>query len=183
MAKLILLDRDGVINFDSPDSIRSADEWTPIPGSLQAIAHLQRAHRLIGICSNQSGIGRGLFSAADLTGIEARLVSELGRFDAHIDCFCYCPHHPDDDCDCRKPKPGLLEQAMGILGVEPADTCFVGDSTRDLEAAVNAGCRPVLVLTGNGRETLASASRYVDLQIFDDLAAFAASEIASGSSA
>jgi len=177
MAKLILLDRDGVINFDSPESIRSAADWTPIPGSLQAIASLKRAGCKVGICSNQSGIGRGLFSTSDLAGIESRLKAQLTALDTTIDIFCYCPHHPDVGCDCRKPKPGMLQKAMRTLGIGPADTFFVGDSHRDLQAALAAGCRPVLVRTGNGQETLRYQHSFPDLLIFDDLASFAQSEL------
>ena len=178
MAKLILLDRDGVINIDSPDSIRSVADWFPIPGSLEAIAQLKHAGRLVGICSNQSGIGKGLFDARDLLGIETRLNDDLRALGSSIDFFCYCPHHPDAGCECRKPRPGMLNKAMHALNATAPETCFVGDSRRDIEAALAAGCEPVLVLTGNGQQTRAELD-CPGLRVFQDLAAFAAQEVAS----
>ena len=178
MAKLILLDRDGVINFDSPESIRSADEWIAIPGSLEAIVELKQSGRRVGVCSNQSGIGKGLFTEEDLVSIETRLNDELRALGTSIDFFCYCPHPPGSDCLCRKPKPGMLNDAMRALKVDPEDTCFVGDSRRDIDAALAAGCEPVLVLTGNGVRTRDNETAdLTGLRIYPDLAAFAHAEL------
>ncbi len=149
----MLLDRDGVINFDSPDFIKSAEEWRPIPGALEAIAALQARFK-VAVCTNQSGLGRGLYDEAALADIHARLQDDLAAAGGSpLDVF-FCPHHPDDGCSCRKPQPGLLEAALSTYGAAAAETVFAGDSRRDLEAAVNAGCHPVLLMSGNGQRTL-----------------------------
>ncbi len=145
MTRLILLDRDGVINYDSPDYVKDVHEWTPIPGSLDAIARLKQAGCLVAVCSNQSGVGRGILSEQALERIHARMRSELADRGARLDALYYCPHRPEDGCRCRKPRPGMLQDAMQSLGVPPAETVFVGDRLTDVEAAVSAGCRPVLV--------------------------------------
>ncbi len=151
--RLVLLDRDGVINFDSPDFIKSPEEWRPIPGALEAIAALQARFK-VAVCTNQSGLGRGLYDEAALADIHARLQDDLAAAGGRpLDVF-FCPHHPDDGCSCRKPQPGLLEAALNTNGAAAAETVFAGDSRRDLEAAVNAGCHPVLLLSGNGQRTL-----------------------------
>ena len=153
--QLILLDRDGVINYDSPDYIKSADEWQPIPGALEAIVAMQKQFR-VAVCTNQSGLGRGLFDTATLAGIHAKLQQHLSAAGGTpIDIF-FCPHHPDDGCSCRKPASGLLDAAMQAYAIDATTTVFAGDSTRDLEAAKRAGCHPVLLLTGNGRKALES---------------------------
>ena len=172
MFDLILLDRDGVINADSPAFIKSPAEWTPLPGSLQAIAALNASGRRVGVCSNQSGIGRGLFTRATLHRIHRRMHDELAKEGGHLDLLTFCPHHPDDGCACRKPLPGMLHLAMRLTGVPPARTCFVGDADRDLAAAGNAGCTPVLVRTGHGLQTEPRCGLSREW-VFDDLAAFA----------
>ncbi|MDH3643705.1 MAG: D-glycero-beta-D-manno-heptose 1,7-bisphosphate 7-phosphatase [Gammaproteobacteria bacterium] len=174
MARLILLDRDGVINFDSPDYIKSADEWRPIPGSLEAIATLRSHGAKVAVCTNQAGIARGRFSSADLAAIHAKLNSALAALDTRLDALTFCPHHPDDACDCRKPKPGMLLAMMREFAAEPAQTVFVGDSLRDLQAAHAAGCQAVLVRTGSGKETEPRArAKGLTFEAFDDLAGWA----------
>ncbi len=151
--RAFLLDRDGVINFDSDAFIKSAQEWRPIPGALEAIATLQQ-HFEVAVCTNQSGLGRGLLSDADLAEINGRMIEELIRAGGRPLDIYFCPHLPDDECHCRKPAPGLLHAAMQPMGVTPDQVVFVGDSVRDLQAADNAGCHAALVLTGNGAKTL-----------------------------
>lgn len=176
VTRLILLDRDGVINEDSADFIRSVDEFILLPGALESMARLHRAGFKLGICTNQSGIGRGFISEEAVQETHRRLEADLATLGGNLDAVFYCPHLPDDDCDCRKPRPGMLLAAMTSLGVAPADTVFVGDSKRDLDAARSAGCRGVLVRTGNGRATEAEAADR-GRKVYDDLAAFAAAEI------
>ena len=173
MARLILLDRDGVLNVDSPDFVRSPDEWVPIPGALAAVAALKRAGFLVGVCTNQSGVGRGLFSEAILDEIHRKLHEALAALDARLDDLRYCPHAPDAGCTCRKPAPGMLIEAMSALGVGPGDTIFVGDAIRDLEAAHAAGCAAALVRTGKGAQVEPLARGMGVSWVGDDLAAFA----------
>jgi len=170
---LVLLDRDGVINEDSTTYIKRPSEWLPIPGSLEAIARLNRAGRSVAICTNQAGIARGLFSQADLDAIHGRLVAAIARLGGRIDGIFCCPHAPDDHCSCRKPAPGLLTRAMRDLTAAPGDTTVIGDSLRDMEAALSAGCLPVLVRTGNGANTEAAARALGVVHIFDDLSSAA----------
>ncbi|MFU8813856.1 MAG: D-glycero-beta-D-manno-heptose 1,7-bisphosphate 7-phosphatase [Pseudomonadales bacterium] len=174
MTRLILLDRDGVINFDSPHYIKNADEWLPIPGSLSAIAKLKAAGFLVAICTNQAGIGRGIFSEAALAGIHAKLEQMLARHGTTLDGLVHCPHHPDECCGCRKPRPGMLLSMMQRLQVNPAQALFVGDSVRDLEAAQAAGCAAALVRTGKGADAEPTARAMGVTCIADDLADLAA---------
>jgi len=176
MPRLILLDRDGVINFDSPESITAPAEWRPIPGSLEAIAALTCAGRRVAVCSNQAGIGRGLLSASALDAIHQQLHDALAELGSRLDRLVYCPHLPEDRCACRKPAPGMLLECMNLLGAEPGETCFVGDSLKDLQAACAAGCEGVLVRTGNGA-ALEARSPLPGIVVFDDLAAFARAEL------
>jgi D-glycero-D-manno-heptose 1,7-bisphosphate phosphatase len=169
MIKLIILDRDGVINEDSPDFVKSPEEWRAIPGSLEAIALLNKANILVAIASNQSGLARGLFSEITLDAIHRKMVHELMAHQGYIDKIFYCPHGPNDNCNCRKPKPGLLLQAMHYFGVTPEETCFVGDSQRDIDAAITAQCQPILVRTGNGSH----APCKNDIITYDNLLTFA----------
>ena len=180
MARLILLDRDGVLNVDSPHFVRNADEWVPIPGALSAVAELKRAGFLVGVCTNQSGVGRGLFSEATLGDIHRKLHQALHAVGGSLDDLRYCPHAPDAGCDCRKPAPGMLLSAMAEMGVEPADTIFVGDAIRDVEAAHAAGCAAALVRTGKGAQVEPLARGMGVRWVGDDLAAFAEWIIAEG---
>ena len=177
MTRLIVLDRDGVINRDSDAFVRSVSEFAPLPGAIAAMAALSRTGLKVAVCTNQSGLGRGLFSQTDLEEIHAemeRLVREAG---GRIHALRYCPHLPGDECDCRKPKPGMLLALMAELGESPENTVFVGDSLRDMEAARAAGCRAVLVRTGNGARDEAAAQDAGVQEVYDDLAAFASAEI------
>ncbi len=185
MFKLILLDRDGVINEDSPDYIKSVAEWRPIPGALETIAALCHAGYRVGICTNQAGIGRGIVSRAALQAIHRHLKDRLAALDCALATLEFCPHHPDDGCECRKPRPGMLRKSLDDLGIPAAQSCFVGDSRKDLQAAWAAGVQPVLVRTGNGEATARSlpatpAGAAAPL-IFDDLAAFGRSVLSSES--
>jgi len=164
----VLLDRDGVINQDSEDFIKSAEEWLPIKGSLEAIALLTQHHYQVIIITNQSGIGRGHYTEATLTAIHRkmnRLTEALGGKIAHI---YYCPHLPDADCLCRKPKPGLLLQFSKDRQIALDNIYFIGDSLRDIKAGLAAGAKPLLVKTGNGKKTI-SANPELDIPIFENL--------------
>jgi len=175
MPKAVLLDRDGVINFDSPDYILTPEQWRPIPGSLQAIAALTRAGIPVAIVSNQSALGRGMFDAATMQAIHDRMIDAVEAAGGRIAHTAYCPHAPEDGCDCRKPKPGLLIETLQALGMKDAeDAIMIGDSARDVEAAVAVGIRPVLVRTGYGDAgaILAKSRRLVpDIRVYDNLAA------------
>lgn len=169
--KLIILDRDGVINEDSDEFIKSPDEFIPIPGSLQAIARLKHANYTVMIASNQSGIGRGLFTIATLNQIHEKLYRELNALGVTIDAIFFCPHTPDDACECRKPKPGLLRNISERLQTDLIGVPAVGDSLRDLEAARAVGAQPILVKTGKGRRTLEKGEGLEGVPIYNDLAA------------
>lgn len=147
--KLIVLDRDGVINADSDDYIKSEDEWEPLPGSLEAIARLGRAGYEVVVATNQSGVGRGLFSAEALESIHARMHRAVEAAGGRISKIYVCPHHPEEGCGCRKPKPGLLEQIAEDFGDSLEGVPFVGDKVSDAEAAVAAGARPIFLQTSN----------------------------------
>lgn len=170
----MILDRDGVINEDSPDYIKSPVEWIPIPGSLEAIARLNRAGYLVAIASNQSGIARGLFTADTLAKIHEKMLREIAAAGGEIAGIFICPHGPGDDCDCRKPRPGLYRQVATAFSRELAGVPVIGDSRRDLEAAVAVGARPLLVLTGKGAATFAAGGLPEGAEVFPDLAAAAA---------
>ena len=172
--KLVLLDRDGVINADSDDFIKSVDELQILPGSLAAITALTLAGYRVVIVSNQSGLARGLLDADDLSDIHARLAREVIEHGGHIDAFFFCPHGPEEGCKCRKPGTGLLRDVAKRLNVSLESAVFVGDSQRDLEAARTAGAIPILVRTGNGQETEARLDDNEDVAIYDDLASFVA---------
>lgn len=151
--KLVILDRDGVINFDSAQYIKNPAEWKPIPGSLEAIARLNHAGYKVVVATNQSGIGRGLFDMDTLNAIHEKMHEALATAGGHVDAIFYCPHPADSDCDCRKPKPGLFKQIAACLNTKLAFVPTIGDSLRDLEAAAAVGCQPMLVLTGKGEKT------------------------------
>lgn len=179
MMKLIILDRDGVINYDSDTYVKSAEEWHPIPGSLEAIARLNRAGYRVLIATNQSGIGRGLFDAHALHAMHRKMKALLAPLGGCVDAIFCCPHAPQDNCACRKPKPGLFEQIASAQDVDLTMATAVGDSARDVQAALTAGAKPVLVRTGKGEQTLASGRLPAGIPVFDDLAAVAA-ELAKG---
>ena len=153
LPRLILLDRDGVINHDSKDYIKNAEEWAPIKGSLEAIGYWQRRGIEFAVCTNQSGLGRGLFSKDDLFDMHAKCNSILKSLGGKPLRFFFCPHTPENNCSCRKPKALLLELAIEALGSKPSNTVFVGDSPSDLKAAQAASVQFVLVHTGNGEST------------------------------
>ena len=153
LPRLILLDRDGVINQDSKDYIKNAEEWAPIKGSLEAIGYWQRRGIEFAVCTNQSGLGRGLFSKDDLFNMHAKCNSILKSLGGKPLRFFFCPHTPENNCSCRKPKALLLELAIEALGSKPSNTVFVGDSPSDLKAAQAASVQFVLVHTGNGEST------------------------------
>lgn len=168
MGRFILLDRDGVINDDSDDYIKSPDEWQPLPGSLEAIALLNRHGYQVAVITNQSGVTRGFLDEATLAQIHAKMRHLVKEQGGQIAAVYYCPHGPDSTCRCRKPKPGLLEQFAKDWQANLADTVMIGDSYRDLQAAWAAGAVPFLVKTGKGQKTLAEHPE-LDIPIFDTL--------------
>ena len=167
--KLIILDRDGVINQDSQYYIKSVDEFIPLPGSLRAIKQLNDAGKRVAVATNQSGIARGLFSLDTLEAQISYLNALLAREHAYLDAFVYCPHGPDDGCACRKPKAGLLQTLLQRFTIDIIDAVFIGDSLRDLHAAHRIGMDAVLVKTGKGEKML--QEHQIDAPIYDDLAA------------
>ena len=167
--KLIILDRDGVINFGSDQYIKSPDEWRPIPGSLEAIARLTREGWRVVVATNQSGLARGLFEMATLNAIHAKMHKAVAQAGGRIEAVFYCPHAAESECDCRKPKPGLFNEIATRYGRELAGVPAVGDSLRDLLAAAAVGARPVLVRTGKGEKTLAAGGLPGDTPVFADL--------------
>jgi D-glycero-D-manno-heptose 1,7-bisphosphate phosphatase len=171
--KLVVLDRDGVINVDSDAFIKSPDEWVAIPGSLEAIARLNQAGYRVAIASNQSGIGRGLFDMAALNAMHEKMNRAAATVGGRIDAVFFCPHTQEDECECRKPKPGMLQQIVERFEIDPADTPMVGDSLRDLQAGAALGFAPHLVLTGKGRKTLAAGNLPPNTKVHDDLRTFA----------
>ena len=172
--ELIILDRDGVINRDSKDFVKSAEEWLPLPGSIEAIARLSRAGFVLAVASNQSGLARGLFDLTALDEMHAKLQHLVEAAGGAIDYIAVCPHGPDDGCDCRKPKPGLLERIGRHLNMALDKALVIGDSLRDLQAGSAVGATPILVRTGNGRSTEAALSgALASTEVFDDLAAAA----------
>jgi len=170
LPKLVILDRDGVINEDSDDYIKSADEWIPIPGSLEAIARLNHAGVQVVVATNQSGIGRGLFAPEDLNEMHAKLQRSLARLGGHIDGIFFCPHTPEDGCECRKPAPGLLRSISLRFGLPLTAVPLIGDTKKDVDAALAAKAVPILVRTGKGMRTQASHPELASLPWFDDLA-------------
>ncbi|WP_447554793.1 D-glycero-beta-D-manno-heptose 1,7-bisphosphate 7-phosphatase [Vreelandella sp. EE22] len=170
---LVILDRDGVINQDSDHYVKNLEEWIPYPGSIAAIGELTRAGFTVAVATNQSGLARGYFDEKALTAMHqelTRLVDDAGGRIAHI---AYCPHGPEDDCNCRKPLPGLLQQIQQALALDSLDgSWMVGDSLRDLQAGEAVGCQPVLVKTGKGAKTLGKGEGLENTRVFDDLATF-----------
>ena len=172
---LVILDRDGVINQDSSEFVKSVDEWLPLAGSIDAIARLSAAGFTVAVASNQSGLARGLFDSAALLAMHQKLHDLVSAAGGRVDRIVMCPHGPDDACACRKPRPGLLLELGRHYGVPLADVPVIGDSLRDLQAAAAAGARPILVRTGNGAKTAEQLPPELDgVEVFDDLAAVAA---------
>jgi D-glycero-D-manno-heptose 1,7-bisphosphate phosphatase len=169
--KLIILDRDGVINHDSDAFIKSPEEWVPIPGSLEAIARLNQAGYRVVVATNQSGIARGLFDMVKLNAIHQKLHTAAQLAGADIDAVFFCPHAADDNCDCRKPKPGMLRNIAQRYDVSLKGMPNVGDSLRDLQAGFSLGCVPYLVLTGKGEKTRAKGGLPPGTLVFPNLAA------------
>ncbi len=167
--RIIILDRDGVINEDSDEYIKSAEEWIPVPGSLEAVAQLNRAGWRVLVATNQSGVARGLFDIDTLMHIHDkmhRLVEEAG---GKIEAVFFCAHGPDDGCNCRKPRPGLLQEIAARLRIDLQDVPVVGDSLRDIEAAQAVSARPILVRTGKGVRTLAKLNPGAEVAVYKDL--------------
>ena len=176
--KLVILDRDGTINEDRDDFVKSPAEWVPIPGSLEAIARLNHAGWHTVVATNQSGLARGLFDASALNAVHIKMNQALAKVGGRIDAVFFCPHGPSEGCRCRKPLPGLFEMIAERYGVELTDVPLVGDSLRDLEAGTAVGCQPHLVRTGKGarldEEQLEQILEQVPgAQVHTDLAAFA----------
>ena len=169
--KLVILDRDGVINHDSAEFIKNPDEWVPIPGSLEAIARLNQAGYHVVLATNQSGIGRGLLDIATLCAIHDKMHVALAQAGARVDAVFYCPHGIDEGCKCRKPKPGMFEDIAHRFNLDLAGVPSVGDSLRDLQASAAVGAQPILVLTGKGKQTKATGGLPAQTQIYADLAA------------
>ncbi len=168
--KLIILDRDGVINQDSDNFIKSVDEFIPLPGSIEAIARLCQAGFHVAIATNQSGIARGYYGIDTLNAMHDKLRSELANHGGSIDMIAFCPHGPDDNCDCRKPLPGMYRAIAGRFDTSLKGVPVVGDSLRDLQAAQSVGASPMLVKTGKGERTLEKGEGLDGIPVYDDLA-------------
>lgn len=170
--KLIILDRDGVINYDSEHYIKTPAEFLLIPGSLEAMVKLKKSGYTIAVATNQSGVGRGLYSEETLEKIHQKLQDSLASFQTQIDLICYCPHLPSDHCHCRKPAIGMFEQIQRHFNCILDNVCFVGDSLCDINAAKKAGCLPVLVQTGNGKITLEKLNKEDRISVYENLVEF-----------
>ena len=174
--KICILDRDGTINADSAEYIKSPEEWQPLPGALEAIARINHAGWHVVVVTNQSGLGRGLFDVATLNAMHTKMHSMLAAVGARVDAIFYCPHAPEDACRCRKPGPGLFEQISERYGIDLTGFPAVGDSARDLVAGSAVGCVPHLVLTGKG-EAFRGRELSIDFppgtRVHADLPAFA----------
>jgi D-glycero-D-manno-heptose 1,7-bisphosphate phosphatase len=168
--KLIVLDRDGVINFDSDQFIKHPDEWKPIPGSLEAIARLTREGWRVVVATNQSGLARGLFEMATLNAIHAKMHKAVMAAGGRIEAVFYCPHSAEMDCACRKPKPGMLVEISLRYASDLRKVPIIGDSLRDMQAALAVGARPILVKSGKGERTLAAGALSPEVTVCDDLA-------------
>jgi D-glycero-D-manno-heptose 1,7-bisphosphate phosphatase len=172
MPKLVILDRDGVINQDSDEYIKSPDEWKPIEGSLEAIARLNQAEYRVVVITNQSGLARGLFMLDDLNQIHQKMHEQLAEVNGRIEAIFLCPHSNKENCNCRKPRTGLFQELANCLGIPLTNVPAVGDSLRDLQAASAVGAQPILVLTGKGRQTLRLKEELYNIPVYDNLAAF-----------
>ena len=169
--KTIILDRDGVINMDSALYIKSPAEWKPIEGSLESIARLNQAGYRVIVATNQSGIGRGLFDMDTLNAMHEKMHKHLAAVGGRIDAIFYCPHTADEQCDCRKPKPGMFERIAQVYNMDLKGVPTIGDSLRDLQAGSAVGCTTMLVRTGKGTKTEAEGNLPVGTTIYDNLAA------------
>ncbi len=169
--KLVILDRDGVINHDSDQFIKSPEEWKPIPGSLEAIARLCQADYRVVVATNQSGVGRGLFDMAMLNAIHDKMCKSVAQAGGRIDAVFFCPHAADSNCECRTPKSGMIEEIAARYNMSLNGVPAVGDSLRDLEATARLGAQPILVLTGKGMKTQAKGGLPPGTLIYSDLAA------------
>jgi len=169
--KLIILDRDGVINHDSDQYIKSPDEWKAIPGSLEAIARLTQWGYRVVVATNQSGVGQGLFEMDTLNAIHDKMIKAAAKLGGRIDAIFFCPHIDADNCQCRKPKPGLLNEIAARYNADLTGVPVVGDSLRDLQAALAVKALPILVLTGKGPKTAADPALPAGTPVFTDLAA------------
>ncbi len=167
--KLVILDRDGVINQDSANFIKNPNEWIPIPGSLEAIALLNQSGFRVVVATNQSGVSRGLFDMATLNSIHDKMHRELAFVGGRVEAVFYCPHSADDGCDCRKPKPGMIKEIGKRFSVELDQVFAVGDAWRDIKAFSDAGCKTILVRTGKGEETLKGGNLPEHTLVFADL--------------
>lgn len=167
---IVILDRDGVINEDSDHYIKSEEEWIPIPGSLESMARLSDRGFRLGVATNQSGLARNLFDEFALARMHEKMSQQLAELGGRIDALCYCPHSPDAQCDCRKPGTGLLRQLSIELDADLTGAAFIGDSLKDLQAAISFGMEPVLVRTGKGSETEKLLGELpVEIKVFDSL--------------
>ena len=177
--RIIVLDRDGVINEESDEFVKSPAEWIPLAGSLEAIAALTHAGFRMAIATNQSGVGRGLYTVEMLESIHEKMIASIHAAGGKIDAVFFCPHLPSDNCDCRKPKPGLLLEVAKLFGCAPASMQIIGDSIRDLQAAQSVGAQSILVRTGYGQKSEKLLPGDSSIQVFDNLAD-AASALISG---
>jgi D-glycero-D-manno-heptose 1,7-bisphosphate phosphatase len=177
--KLVILDRDGVINHDSDQFIKSPEEWRPIDGSLEAIARLNQWGYRVVVATNQSGVGRGLFEMDTLNAIHEKMIRAVAQVGGRIDAIFFCPHTNGDQCSCRKPQAGMLEEVSARYNADLTGVPAVGDSLRDLQAAVRVGAQPMLVLTGKGHKTRLDPDLPANTLVFPDLAAAVAHITAS----
>ena len=168
--KLIILDRDGVINYDSDQFIKNPDEWKPLPGSLEAIARLSQADYRVVVATNQSGVGRGLFDMTTLNAIHDKMLKAVAHAGGRIDAIFFCPHVAEANCQCRKPKSGMIEEIAARYNMDLQGVPAIGDSLRDLEATARLGAQPILVRTGKGEKTLAKGGLPEGTQVYADLA-------------
>jgi D-glycero-D-manno-heptose 1,7-bisphosphate phosphatase len=169
--KLVILDRDGVINYDSAAFIKTPDEWKPIPGSLEAIARLTQAGYRVVVATNQSGIGRGLLDMGALNAINDKMCKAAIQAGGRIDAMFFCPHANTDNCNCRKPATGMFKEIADRFGVELSGVPAIGDSLRDLQTAAAVGAIPILVLSGKGKKTKAEGELPENTRIFPNLSA------------
>lgn len=176
--KLLILDRDGVINHESDSYIKSPDEWKPLDGSLEAIARFTKAGIRVVVATNQAGIARGLFDLDTLGAIHDKMQKAVQSAGGVISAVFFCPHSDADNCACRKPKPGMVHDILDRTGIAPSDTVLVGDSLRDMQAGHAANCRTILVLTGNGQRTMRQEELPPGTKVRVDLAAFASETLA-----